>query len=460
MADLLSVDPRDGAVVARHPIMDAAAVAAAIKACARAQTTWRKQGSEERAAVLREVAALLRRDADRHAALMTREMGKPITQALAEVEKCAWCCEFYAESAERMLAPERVASAASESWVSFQPLGVVLAVMPWNFPYWQAIRAAAPALMAGNGMVLKHASNVMGCALAIEATFRDALSSMGAPPDLFRSLIIGSAEVASVIDHPAISAVTLTGSTPAGQAVASRAGANLKPTVLELGGSDAYLVLADANLDLAVEACVTGRMFNGGQSCIAAKRWIVEAPLRAAFTERAVAAMEAYVPTDPSEPESLLGPMARVDLRDELHEQVLRAIAAGAKVLLGAELPDRPGAWYPPTVLDGVRPGNPAFDEELFGPIATITIAADEAEGIALANRSCFGLGAAVFTGDPARGRRIAEQELEAGSCFVNDFVRSDPRLPFGGIKASGYGRELGREGIRAFVNVKTVWVR
>jgi succinate-semialdehyde dehydrogenase/glutarate-semialdehyde dehydrogenase len=383
-------------------------------------------------------------------------MGKPVRQGTSEAEKCAWTCEYFADNAEKMLAPEAVATEAARSYVTFQPLGVVLAVMPWNFPFWQVFRCAAPGVMAGNAWVLKHASSVTGSALLIEELLREA----GFPADLLRVLLLrGGPAVLELIDDPRVAAVTLTGSGPAGRAVAERAGRNLKKTVLELGGSDAYLVLEDADLPLAARACARGRLINAGQSCIAAKRLIVTSPVRERFEELLMREMEAFRPGDPLDPDTELGPLAGLELRDRLHEQVSRSVERGARILLGGRVPAGPGAFYPPTVLSGVRPGMPAFDEELFGPVAAVVPAADEGEAIALANASPFGLGAAVFSSDPGRGERIAAGRLEAGSCFVNDFVRSDPRLPFGGVKESGYGRELSAFGLREFTNVKTVWV-
>jgi succinate-semialdehyde dehydrogenase/glutarate-semialdehyde dehydrogenase len=327
--------------------------------------------------------------------------------------------------------------------------------MPWNFPFWQVFRFAAPGLMAGNAGVLKHASNVPGCALAIEEVFRGA----GFPDGLFKTLLIPGSRVDAVIDHPLVRAVTLTGSTPAGRAVAQKAGERLKKTVLELGGSDPYLILEDADLDAAASTCATARLINSGQSCIAAKRFIVVDAVREAFEEKFTTAMAQAKMGDPMEEDTVVGPQARSDLRDELHDQVVRSVAAGAKCTLGGKIPDGPGAYYPPTVLTDVTPGMPAYTEELFGPVASIIPVKDESQAIRVANDSVFGLGAAVFTTDEERGTRIAREELEAGACFVNAFVRSDPRLPFGGVKESGYGRELSPFGIQEFVNIKTVWV-
>ena len=452
---LESVNPTTGEVIATYPEMTATEVTAIVAASHEAHLDWRQASFRERAEHLTRAAALLRERSDDLAELMTREMGKPIVQARAEVEKCVSVCNYYAESAESFLAPEIIETDAYKSFVAFEPLGLVLAIMPWNFPLWQVFRFAAPALMAGNTGVLKHASNVPGCALAIEEIFRDA----GYPDNAFRTLLIGSAAVEPVIEHPLVRAITLTGSTPAGQAVAQKAGALLKKTVLELGGSDPYVILPDADLEVAVKRCVAGRLLNTGQSCIAAKRLIVPRSHCQAFEGMCVALMAASKMGDPLDEATEVGPMARGDLRDELHEQVLRSVEQGARCLLGGEVPDGLGAFYPPTVLTDVQEGMPAYAEELFGPVAAVIPVDDEAEALRVANDTEFGLGAAVFTGDRKRGEEIATKQLEAGSCFVNDFVRSDPRLPFGGIKQSGYGRELSGFGIREFVNIKTVYV-
>jgi succinate-semialdehyde dehydrogenase/glutarate-semialdehyde dehydrogenase len=401
-------------------------------------------------------AGVLDERRERYARLMVEEMGKPIRQARAEVEKCAWCCRFYAEEGPGFVAPQEVATDAGRSFVAFEPLGVVLAVMPWNFPFWQVFRFAAPALVAGNAAVLKHASNVPACALAIEEVF----AAAGFPADLFRTLLIGSGRVDAVLEDERVRAATLTGSTPAGRSIAAKAGALLKKTVLELGGSDPYLILADADIDAAAATCAASRLVNGGQSCIAAKRFIVDRRVVRAFEQRLTARMAETRMGDPAAEDTELGPLARHDLRDELHEQVERSIAMGARLLLGGKVPDGPGAFYPASVLAGVRKGMPAADEELFGPVAAVLEAEDDDDAIRIANDSPFGLGAAVFTRDRARGERIAQTRLDAGCCFVNDFVRSDPRLPFGGVKESGYGRELAEFGIREFVNIKTVYVK
>jgi succinate-semialdehyde dehydrogenase/glutarate-semialdehyde dehydrogenase len=417
---------------------------------------WRQTTFATRAQKMRAAADRLDARKDELARLMAIEMGKPLVPGRAEIEKCAAACRYYADNAERFLADEAIATDASRSFIAYNPLGPVLAVMPWNFPFWQVFRFAAPALMAGNVGLLKHASNVSGCALAIQEIFREA----GFPEPAFRTLLVSSSRVGAIIDSPAVKAVTLTGSTPAGQSVASRAGHALKKTVLELGGSDPYVVLEDADLELAADACVTSRLINSGQSCIAAKRFIVVESVRERFTEMFVEKMRAKKMGDPLEPGIELGPLARADLRDSVHEQVEKTVRAGARLLLGGIPVEGKGAFYPPTVLDGVRKGMAAFDEEVFGPVAAIVSARDEDEAVALANDSPFGLGAAVFTQDVERGERIAARRLEAGNCFVNALVRSDQRLPFGGVKESGYGRELSHLGIREFVNIKTVYVK
>jgi len=421
----------------------------------KAFNNWQSFDYSERAKLMNKAGDILRENIDEYAELMTREMGKPISGAKAEVEKCAWVCDYYAENGESFLEDEIIETDAQKSFVTYEPLGTVLAVMPWNFPFWQVFRFAVPGLMAGNAGLLKHASNVTSCALAIEDIFRKA----GFPEDLFRTLKIGSSKVAGVIENPIVKAVTLTGSVPAGKAVAEKAGSELKKTVLELGGSDPYLILDDADLDKTVPTCVNSRMINNGQSCIAAKRFIVVESKLEEFTDKFVKEMKTKSMGDPMDDSFDLGPQAKVDLRDELHDQVQRSIDKGAKCLLGGEIHNKKGAWYPPTILSDVKPGMAAYEEELFGPVAAIISAKDEKEAVRIANDSVFGLGAAVFTEDVEKGERIAAKELNAGNCFVNSLVKSDPRLPFGGIKESGYGRELSHFGIKEFVNIKTVYV-
>jgi succinate-semialdehyde dehydrogenase / glutarate-semialdehyde dehydrogenase len=452
---ITSINPATDETTRTYDEMQPAEVDRAIEAAHAAFREWRGTGFAARAECLRAAARLLRERRQAYAELMSREMGKVLAGGLSEVDKCAWVCDFYAEQAAAFLAPEPVATDASRSYVAFEPLGVVLAVMPWNFPFWQVFRFAAPALMAGNAGLLKHASNVPGCALAIEEVLRDA----GLPAGLFRALLVPSRDVARAIEHPRVAAVTLTGSTPAGREVAGKAGSLIKKTVLELGGSDPYLILEDADLDRAVATCVESRLINSGQSCIAAKRFVIPRRLADEIELRFVAAMRAKVVGDPMREGTHVGPLARRDLRDQLHAQVEASRRAGARCLLGGEIPEGPGAFYPPTVLAGVGPGMPAYEEELFGPVAALIAVDGEEEAIRVANDSIFGLGAAVFTRDLRRGEAVARR-LEAGSCFVNDLVRSDPRLPFGGIKQSGYGRELGPFGIRELVNVKTVYVK
>jgi succinate-semialdehyde dehydrogenase / glutarate-semialdehyde dehydrogenase len=450
-----SVNPATGETIRTYEEMTFEEVGGILERAHEAFLAWRNVGFAERARHLRRAAAVLRDRREELARRMALEMGKPLAGGRSEVDKCASACDYYAEHAQAFLAPEEVATDARRSFVACAPLGVVLAIMPWNFPFWQVFRFAAPALMAGNAGVLKHASNVPGCALAIEEVFREA----GLPEGLFRALLAGSGQVERAIEHPRVAAVTLTGSTPAGKAVAAKAGSCLKKTVLELGGSDPYLILEDADLDAAVATCVESRLINSGQSCIAAKRFIFPQSLAAEVERRFVERMRGKRMGDPLAEGVEVGPQARRDLRDALHRQVEASVAQGARLLLGGEVPPGPGAFYPPTVLAGVRPGMPAYDEETFGPVAALIAVADEREAIRAANDSAFGLGAAVFTRDRARGEEIATRQLDAGSCFVNSLVRSDPRLPFGGIKQSGYGRELGAYGIKEFVNVKTVYV-
>ena len=449
------INPATGNVEQGYDEMSAAEVRTRITAAHHAYQSWRRTTFTSRAELMREAANVLRSNAREYAVLMATEMGKPVRDGLAEVEKCAWACEYYADEAAPFLAPEIIETAARKSFVTFQPLGVIFAVMPWNFPFWQVFRFIAPSLMAGNSGLLKHAANVPGCALAIE----DVLQKAGFPDNLFQTLLITNRQAASVIRHRHVTAVTLTGSTGAGQAVAKIAGSKLKKTVLELGGSDPYVILEDADLAATVETCVTSRLINAGQSCIAAKRFVVVESKRADFERAFVERMRITKPGDPLDDATTMGPLARGDLRDSLHDQVTRSVEKGARCLLGGKVPSGRGAYYPPTVLTDVRKGMPAYNEELFGPVAAIIPVQNERQAIRVANDSVFGLGAAVFTNDLDRGERIATTEIEAGACFVNTFVKSDPRLPFGGIKESGYGRELSHYGIKEFVNVKTVYI-
>ncbi len=451
-----AINPANGEAIATYSSASLEEARTALQRCHTAYLTWATLPTASRTAPLSDLARVLRDRARPLADLMSSEMGKPFAQSAAEVEKCASVCDYYAEHAESFLAPVMADTDATRSYWMYRPLGVVLGIMPWNFPLWQAIRYAVPALTAGNGALLKHAPNVPGCAAAMEDLFREA----GYPEGLFVNVFAELDTTAALIDDPLVRGVSLTGSVGAGRAVAERAGRALKPCVLELGGSDPSIVLEDADLELAVSSCVQGRLLNAGQSCIAAKRFIVVDAVRADFEAMVLERMAATRMGDPMDPMSEMGPMARRDLRDGLHDQVTRSIAAGALLALGGVVPERAGWWYPPTLLTDVMPGTPAHDEEMFGPVAAIVPVRDEAEAIRVANQTNFGLGASIYTRDVARGERLAADAIEAGNCFVNGMVKSDPRLPFGGIKDSGFGRELSPLGILEFTNVKTVWVR
>ena len=450
-----SINPANGALLQTYPDWDMQQITPVIEAVDDAFQSWRTLDYSARGQHFLSMAALLRERKGSYAQLIATEMGKPVSQGEMEIEKCAWVCGHYAAHAEHYLADRYIETENRESFVTFQPLGVIYMIMPWNFPFWQVLRGAAPTMMAGNTIVLKHASNVFGCALAIEQLFRDA----GFPEHAFRSLLTGSRTSADIIAHPRIRAVTLTGSERAGKQVAAHAGSNLKKSVLELGGSDPYIVLEDADIDAAVASCGMARMLNGGQVCIAAKRFIVMETIRQEFEDKIIELMKSYQLGDPLNHGTQFGPMAKTGLRDELHQQVVRSMEQGAVLKLGGEIPNQPGAWYPATVLTDVRPGMDAFSQELFGPVSAIISARDEGEAIRLANESDYGLGGAIFTGDLEKGRRLAREEIQVGTCVVNGFVKSDPRLPFGGIKNSGYGREIGEFGIHEFVNIKTVVV-
>ena len=453
---LISVNPATGATVGSYQVYNEARVEEALKTAQKAFEDWRQLPFSKRAGVLKKIAKELRKDKERLALLATAEMGKPMQQGREEVEKCAVTLEYYAKNGAAFLKDQVVETDARKSYVAFRPLGVVLAIMPWNFPYWQVFRAFAPTVMAGNVMVLKHASNVSGCALEIE----ELIHRSGAPKGLLQTLLIPSSMVEPIIAHRSIAGVTLTGSTAAGRQVAAAAGQNLKKQVLELGGSDAYLILEDADIEEAADICVNGRLKNSGQSCVAAKRFIVMKGIRKPFEQAMARKMEAAVWGDPMSDGTIVGPMARHDLRDQLHRQVVKSIEMGAKLLCGGYVPDSPGAYYPPTVLTNVKKGMPAYEEELFGPVAAIIEAKNEADGIRIANDSIYGLGGGIISKNRAHAEQLAVNEINAGSCFINDFVHSDPRLPFGGVKDSGYGREIGSFGIREFVNVKTIYVK
>ena len=449
-----TINPATARSIRTYDEHDASAIEARLARATERFAVWRATSLEDRSRLLRAEAAVLRRKKAELARTITEEMGKPIASAEAEVEKCAAVCDYYAEHARAFLEPRSVPSDARESFVRFDPLGPVLAVMPWNFPFWQVFRFCAPALAAGNVALLKHASNVPGCALAIEASLLEA----GFPEGCFQTLIVPSSAVQALIADPRVRAVTLTGSEGAGSKVAEAAGREIKKTVLELGGSDPFVVLADADIDTAAAAAATARTINCGQSCIAAKRFIVEEPVRDRFESLLVAAMERLRVGDPMDRATEVGPLAREDLVLDLDRQVGESVRRGARLRCGGKRLDRPGFYYAPTVLSGVHRGMPAWDEETFGPAAAVAVARNEGEAVRLANDTPFGLGSSLWTRDLEKAKCLAAR-IEAGAVFVNGIVKSDPRLPFGGVKRSGYGRELAREGILEFVNVKTVWV-
>jgi len=451
----ISLNPATGKVERTFPSWDGERLDAALESSSRSQKSWRRTSSAQRAKVLHRAAEHLLAKGDDYAAMITREMGKLLREARAEVEKCALACDYYAHHGADFLDDEPSGTDATMSYVAYQPLGTILAIMPWNFPFWQVFRAAVPALMAGNAVLLKHSSNVPQCALAVEAVFRAA----GLPEGLFTTLMIEAGQVAGVIADPRVHAVTFTGSEPTGRKVAAEAGRNLKKCVLELGGSDPFIVLGDADLDYASTQAVNSRFLNNGQSCIAAKRFILVPEIADEFVRLLRHKTASLQLGDPMQDTTQIGPMARPDLRDELHRQVTDSIAQGALPLLGCEPAAGDGAYYPPSVLDHVSPQACAYHEELFGPVAVIIRARDEQDAIRIANDTRFGLGASLWSRDAGRAE-ILSREIESGCCFINGMVKSDPRLPFGGIKSSGYGRELSYHGIREFVNIKTVWVK
>jgi succinate-semialdehyde dehydrogenase/glutarate-semialdehyde dehydrogenase len=451
-----TINPATGELIKEYSEMSFDEVSGIIGKANEAQKQWKIKKYAERAPFLYKISNLLKERKKELGKLMSKEMGKPLAQSIGEIEKCAWVCEYYADNAEDFLSNDPVKTDASKSYVTFNPLGTVLSIMPWNFPFWQLFRFAAPALMAGNAVILSHSENVTGCALEIEKIIHDS----GLSSDLFRTILVANDNMKPVIQHEGIAAVTLTGSTRAGKIVASQAGEALKKTVLELGGSDPSIILADADIKQAAESCVNSRLLNSGQSCIAAKRFVVVEDIYDKFVSEFTELMKSKIVGDPFQEDSDLGPMAREDLRDLLHEQVQKSIAKGAVATLGGEKPGSAGAFYPVTILENVKKGMPAYDEELFGPVASIIKVKDEDEAIKVANDSIYGLGASIYSNNIEKAERIAAQKLEAGCCFVNEFVKSDPRLPFGGIKQSGYGRELGLYGIHEFVNTKTVYVK
>jgi succinate-semialdehyde dehydrogenase/glutarate-semialdehyde dehydrogenase len=415
---------------------------------------WKETSFEHRASLMKKVALILRSNKETYAKLMTSEMGKIIRESMAEIEKCAFACDYFADHAKELLKDEIIQSDAYRTLVVFQPIGIILAVMPWNFPFWQVFRFAAPSLMAGNAAVLKHASNVPGCALAIEQIFREA----GFPENVFRTLMIPSSMVKPVIEHPYIAAVTLTGSESAGSSVAETAGKNIKKTVLELGGSDAFIILEDADMDKAVQTAVTARMINQGQSCIAAKRFIVVESRVREFEEKIKSAFQDLKIGNPMDTETQVGPLARIDLVDDIDRQVKRSVEMGARLVSGGFRSEMPGFYYTPTILSDVKKGMPVYDQETFGPVIAIIAVKNEGEAISTANDSEFGLGGSAWTKDLIRGEAVA-RKINTGAIFVNGLTKSDPRLPFGGIKRSGYGRELSSYGIKEFVNIKTIWI-
>ena len=450
-----SINPATGQTIQSFSTYQAEEINTVLNLVDSAQTSWAELDFEQRSIYMRNLAKIFRQRCDEYANLITEEMGKLLKEAHAEIEKCAIGCEYYADHAKAFLADEEITSDAKRSLVVYQPLGTLFCIMPWNFPFWQLIRAAAPAMMAGNAVVLKHASNVPRCALALEDAFREA----GFPVNTFRTLMIAAAQAEAVIADKRIAAVTLTGSCAAGRKVATAAGQHLKKCVLELGGSDPFIVLDDADIEFTVTQAVTARFQNMGQSCIAAKRFILVDAIADLFVARFKTQVNQLRIGDPKADSTGIAPMARIDLRDELHVQVERSLALGAKLVTGGSILGTKGAYYTPTILDQVQPGMPAFDEELFGPVAAIIRVKDAQDAIKLANQTPFGLGASVWTHDAASGQAVA-RKIHAGCTFVNGIVKSDPRLPFGGVKESGYGRELSYHGIREFVNTKTIWVR
>ena len=457
MSDLKSINPANGDVVGVYPQLTEIEINEIIVDVEKEFHLWRKFSKKERCQYFKNLkdAMLIRKDELAH--LMALEMGKPLSQGIGEIEKCAWVCDYYSENGEDFLKNKLIDTEASESYISFQPLGIILGVMPWNFPFWQVFRFAVPTMIAGNVVLLKHSSNVQGCADAIEGLFLE----VGIPLNAFKNLTIDSSKVGKIIENPNVKAISLTGSTSAGKSVAKKAGSVLKKTVLELGGSDAYLVLKDADLDLAIDACSSGRLLNSGQSCISAKRFIIDQTIKSEFEKNIIKKMKKQNVGDPFLKDSTVGPMVDISSRDNLIKQVSNSIKKGAKLIYESSIPEnKESAYHPIMILTDVKPGMPVFDEEIFGPVLCIISAKDELHAISLANQTSFGLGSAVFTSDVEKGKKIANFELDAGAGFVNDFVRSDPRLPFGGVKESGYGNELSSYGILEFVNIKTVYIR
>ena len=451
---LNSINPKNTLKIRSWNVFSQKKIKTIVDDTSNAQIIWKTKKLDSRLSLIKKLSSTLKDNIKNFSALMADEMGKPFVQGQAEINKCIWLCNYYIDNAEAFLSPEQIETEFYKSYISFQPLGLVFGIMPWNFPFWQVFRYAVPALIVGNGVLLKHASNVQGCANAIEKCFKDA----GFPENIFKNLQITSDMVSGVIENNKVAGVALTGSTLAGKAVAKKAGEFLKKTILELGGNDPYIILDDANIDKAVVACIEGRILNTGQSCISAKRLIVTKKNILSFTNKLIEILKSKVVGDPYDDVDI-GPLVSLIAREEVQELVSESIKLGAKVKLGGKIPKTKGAYYPLTVMTDVRPGMPVFDEEIFGPVFSIIQAGNDEEAIRLANNSKYGLGAAVFTDDIKKGEMIANEKFEAGLCFVNDYVKSDPRFPFGGVKMSGYGRELSSYGLKEFVNVKTVVV-
>jgi succinate-semialdehyde dehydrogenase/glutarate-semialdehyde dehydrogenase len=448
-------NPATGQVIKQYPLMTLPVVEKIIAAVNTAQQDWRETPLNERFECFKNLIHLLDKNLQTFSNIITEEMGKPIAGARDEIKKCQWLCEYYMTHAEEYLTPIQVKTKLKKSYICYQPLGIIFAIMPWNYPFWQVFRFAVPNLIAGNAAILNHAPISTGASLLIENVFDEA----GFPKNLFRSIIASHDVAKAVIQHDLIAGVTLTGSDKAGRAVASVASERVKKLVLELGGCDPYLVLADASIDLAVEKVLQSRMNNSGQVCIAAKRVILEAPIYDIFLSKIKHQIKQFTFGDPHKETTILGPLAREDIRETVHQQVQESVAAGAKLICGGFIPEGPGFFYPPTILSEVKPGMVAFDDEIFGPVVTLCRAKDEDDAIRLANASRYGLSAAVFTQDVKKGERIARDKINVGTCVVNGLVRSDPHLPFGGIKQSGYGRELGMVGLHEFLNIKTIGI-
>lgn len=449
---LTSVNPSNLKIIETHKEHSDQEIQGILNKCDKAQKHWSSTKLKFRLEIIKVVGFVLKDNKNDYASMIVKEMGKPFSQAKSEIEKCIWLCEYYYSEALGILKDKIIINDKKKSFISYQPIGIVLGIMPWNFPFWQVFRFVIPTLIVGNGVILKHASNVQGCAKEIESCLLEA----GFPDYIFKNISITSENVVKVIKNPLISAITLTGSTPAGRSVAKTAGKLLKKTVLELGGNDPYIVLADADIDNAIKSCIDGRILNTGQSCISAKRIIVVRKIHKHFVKKLVDELSVKIMGDPMDDVDI-GPMVSIGSREEVHEQVISTIKSGGRLVMGGEIPSFQGAYYPITIIDEVKPGMTAFDDEIFGPVFSVIIANDEEHAVNLANDTSFGLGAAIFTKDIFKGETIAKTKLNAGLCYVNDFVKSDPRLPFGGVKDSGYGRELSSYGMLEFTNIKTV---